>query len=335
MAKNITVVCHADLDGAACAVLLSHWHQYAWSKDKNDKLVFVPASYNSIDQIITDYLKTPVCADNDELWVLDITPSAETLELMNKAKVKVTLVDHHNKKKKVLSKYGWAYFDKDRCGATALMDFLTKNFRSSIPYPGTLQAFLNCVEAWDIWLLGSPHRERGESLNRLYWFLEFDLFVSEFSPMPSEDPEMTESQNAERLTADMLKFAFIGQILHYKEVRYTEHVLMKQLYEPNRYIDGNGNKFAVIFAEKNTAKLGNEALNTEFGEDLDYVVVVHANANRVSMYSRGHGENMDVSKIAEALGGGGHPGAAGFITAITKPLEYQISDMLNKLELED
>jgi oligoribonuclease NrnB/cAMP/cGMP phosphodiesterase (DHH superfamily) len=187
--------------------------------------------------------------------------------------------------------------------------------------PHNLSHFVQAVRIYDtfeFWLtrndediINNIEYSDAPRLNLLFHILpreEFKEYIYDYIRNPIID-WMT-------LTTSTPKYPWISKVLQLesdKNKYYVEAALKKMIITPFKYdVYCNGKihrfdyKCGVIFAEKNGPMIGNTACETN--SEIDFCAVV--TNNQVSMYT--NRENIDVSEIARALGGGGHKAASGF-----------------------
>ena len=296
--KETRVYTHGDLDGVACAILLKLYRGRV-------RVHF--CNYDNVDKQLTDFIKEPKNGI-DELFITDICPSEATCDHLDKLKsVSVRLFDHH-KTKSWVTKYRWATFNNDLCGAELVANYIDTLTEEQ-------DDFVKAVAAWDLWKIDSPFRERGEKLNTLVRFMGIYNFMKDFS---------------EDITLDMSdSFRKITKYIEDNKKAKVKQTLHNQLPKARRFMDGRGNTFKILFASDYISEVGHEALNHADEGDLDYVVILNPTHNHCGLRSRG---NVDVSQVAKQLRGGGHKAAAGFIVDFRKRLTKTISNMLSKIE---
>ena len=304
-----TLFHHNDLDGVGCKII------FRQKIDKN--IQSISCNYDSIDQLIDTLLKSNLPEDT-EICIFDICPSKNTCEKLNEAHkstgLKLMLIDHHETKDWV-KKYSWATLDPRYCATKLVLNEIGLN-----PAYGTkeVQDFVNAVGAWDLWLLDSPYRKRGEDLNALFHFLGDSIFVKAF---------------LEDIAADknFKPFEYVLEILKRNIDHYVKRIVSSQLTKSAYTMDGEGHSFKVIFAAEHVSLVGNAILAHKDSQDLHYVVIVDPITGSCSLRSREE-ESINVAKKALKFGGGGHTHAAGFQTDIREPIRKRIATLLNKME---
>jgi len=298
---NVFQFTHSDLDGVGCAVIANIVYRNCLQTTFVDYKA--SGDTGSVDDEIRKFLPTVAYAENDPatrvvLLISDITPSEEVCELIDQVHklgwVAVGCYDHHKDKKELLGKYAWGHYRADACGTKFLYQVFDadEHGHAKLEQQG-VEAFAQAVDAYDRWQLDDPERDRGETLNRLLWFLGIRTFVREFSQ------EITRDQAPD--------FGYINSRLHDQE----EEKIAKALSAPvTADSDYAGHKFGVLVATANASQIGHRLL--EKYPSFEYVAIVNPVKNVVQLRSRAGG--FDVGVLAKRMHphGGGHQAAAGF-----------------------
>lgn len=308
--SSIFLFTHSDLDGAACATLC----KYVYG-DSLQTIKF--CNYDNIDKELNKFLD-----DNKEeskagesiplLLITDICPSNAVLDRLDTTYFMVGLLDHHKTKEQTLLKHSYAIFDKTKCGAELVLDFLNKSSTNKYGklFP-EVEEWIQCISAWDLWKTNSPYRKRAESLNALCFFLGMEEFVNVFSKNINAD-RLPEYQN------------LLKQLEHNKN-EYVNKIIKEQLHK-TAYCMGLGHTYKILIASDFISEIGQAALAEEDSEDLHFIAIVNPLNNTISFRSR-QGENVDVAVIAKRLGGGGHfhsSGAPIDLHKLTKNKAYNL-----------
>ncbi len=139
-----------------------------------------------------------------------------------------------------------------------------------------------------MWRSDSEYREAGLNLNILFDYYGMDEFVYQFSnmhlPYKHED--------------------IIINVLKLMETRFID----KKLEQGKIEVDEFGNTYFSVYIDQMRGNLGSMVEQPDFPQECLYAKCVFINDGKVSLYSN----QIDVSKICESRGGGGHPGAAGY-----------------------
>jgi len=286
---------HKDLDGVGCAVVAGIAFRNC--------LETTYVNYDDIDAKLSGWLERRLTLPKNSkamLLISDISPGEDVCialdDLHRGGEVLVLCVDHHKTSKERLQQFEWARHDERACGTQILHQALQTmpHARESLLAHTELEDFVGAVGAYDLWLLEAPLRDRGETLNRLLWFVGLERFAHEFS----------ESADSDQLSW----FLSVAPILREKENAEVESVVGAQSPCIVR-TDRDGKKYGVFVAHHNTSQIGNAALRRNPG--IDYVAIVNPMYQKFELRSR-VGSGVDVGEIAKRLGGGGHLNAAGF-----------------------
>jgi len=300
---------HNDLDALGCAIVAELVYGNVTSTSYN--------SYQTIDGNIDRLLETGIGEDN-LLLIADICPSEETCEKLDaahRAGNRIQLVDHH-KTKMWVNKYKWAICDDSTACGAKLLWLLNKQAHQNIQDAEEYSKLIEAINAWDLWKLDSEHRERGERLNTLLKFIGRKEFLASFQKNPNADKA--------------IPYAHVINYLEKSKNDYVKKVLREQLHKARYYMDDLGNTFKILFVTDYISDVGNAALADKDSEDLKYVVMINPVYGTCSLRAR-EGE-IDVSTIAQRLGGGGHRAAAGFKTDVKERIERQIYKLLTKID---
>jgi len=233
----------------------------------------------------------PVGLKNREIYFLDIVPEMLELRRIMKANARVVVLDHHvtrEKETKFASEYRYSL---NHSGATLAWQY----FFPGKPTP----LFLKLVEEEDLWKFKTPHvREMlaGARLNTLT-FANWDMVVA------SIEKPATRKQFIEQ-----------GEtVLRYKNLLIAEMCRSANLVKFAGYTTYAVN--AMVFK----SEIGN-LLSEKTLPPIAIIWSVHPDRISVSLRSNG---TVDVAKIAEQYGGGGHKAAAGFNLAIGAKLPWK------------
>lgn len=284
---------HTDLDGVGCAVVAHAVFPAATTQY---------VEYDDVDIKILSWLDAKK-HDGDKLMLLitDIAPvSSVVVERLTAlaagvGPVVVCCYDHHKTSVERLANVPWFHGNTQRCGTVLTYNALLAEAASSdAERLVALNDFSHAVDAYDRWLVGHPLRSRGEDLNRLCWALGREEFVRRFAQSPTADSDG--------------ELRFLSSVLREKERRETRAAVDRQL-KRKLYVDEKGYRFGILDSGGNPSAIGHLYLQDK--PEADYVMLINISMGNVALRSREGG--VDVSQVAKAYGGGGHPTAAGFI----------------------
>lgn len=275
---------HTDLDGIGCAVL--------------SKIAYGPnvdityCNYNDINESVLKGID----GYKGKVFITDISVNFEVAKVLDSLEtVDCKLFDHHQTALD-LNNFIWADVRVGGvCGTSLFYQYLCKEDRISDAISDKVHDFVRLVTYYDTWAWTKIDTGyRSKELNDLFAIYGRDRFIEwAVDMLMSFDGNTVEFSDAERL---VLK-------LHREEAdRYIDS---KSKFFNKTTVDGN--EVAVVFAEKLAGEIATKIL--EQYSEVDVVAVIRLSGN-VSLRSRDNG--VDVAKLAEKFGGGGHPQASGF-----------------------
>jgi uncharacterized protein len=219
--------------------------------------------------------------------------TAEAVEAFVAGGGAFTLLDHHRSSRHLESR-AWATVDEDRSATGLIFEHLGR--------PAAFADFARLVEDHDLWRHADP---RSAQLAALLGLLGHERFRARFTADPGVD-----LREGELLLVE-------------QEDERREAYLAKKL-EQARVVEKDGKRWAVCYAEQYQSDLA-ERLMTGLG--VDATAIVNPARRTVSLRGRG----LDVSALAERLGGGGHARAAAFSFA-GRELEAPLKAFETELE---
>lgn len=215
----------------------------------------------------------------DQILITDMSPGKRGLqEIMGE--IEVTLIDHHETSK-WLTEMIPSVHDITKCATLLTWEWLRDKGLDVSAY----QNLAECVNDYDMWHL---KREDSLQMNMLFMKLGVERYMERFSKRPFDGFTEDEKLIVELETERRDKYIFAAS----KSVEV--------------FTDPDGLEVYVVFAEEYNSELGNHIIQ-ELG--ADYVVLINMQRKKVSLRSR---KDVDVRRIAELNGGGGHKNASGF-----------------------
>lgn len=215
----------------------------------------------------------------DKIIISDVSPSFGDVEMLAGEK-DVVIIDHHASSE-CLKEFPFTVHDTTKCATLLTWEWL-KEQGFSVDY---YEEFARCINDVDIWQLKRTDSLKMGMLLQLYGI---DRFEKRFYDTPYNGFTETETLLIE--LENERKNAYIK-----KAVRNMVTVQ-----------DKNGYTLSIVFAESYTSELGNNIIAEG---TADYVMLINAQQRKVSLRSS---PDIDVRRIAEVNGGGGHKNAAGF-----------------------
>lgn len=273
--KDVFVIYHrSDADGfGAC---FSAWLKF---KDKANYLGF-------------DYLNGfPLDIKGKTVYLLDISPSSEKLEILKNNRNRIILIDHHLSSLKLKNLVDEFVVDINHSAAVLTFKYFFK--KKKVP------KLLLYIEDQDLWKFKLPSSEK---MN-----IVIDLLENDF----------------EKWQEYMKK---IEKEIEFKKIIKQGEVLIKyRQYLINQIIP---QAVLVKFEGYNALAVNSSVLISEVGNALckkhpPIAIIYSLNGKKKKISLRSDG-SVDVSKIAEKYGGGGHRGAASFVLPLDKPFPWKI-----------
>lgn len=248
--------------------------------------------------------------------ILDFSYSPEILNAMATAGNTVVVLDHHvSAIKKIVNYDGFIRFNyilsKERssggdCGSSLVFRFINNITDDEIDF-----RFYNTPDANVVWLA------REQDLWLHDGDIKSDALAFNYGISALDEEEW--SEQSLRIGECLYEYSFIdktiesGREILNSSVEKIQKIILDTPYDASFIIDGVKTTMKCPLLEKKYASLAgsilseNKPFSITFSEVPDGFVY--------SLRSRKYG--MDVSKIANLYGGGGHTHAAGFISALT------------------
>lgn len=235
--------------------------------------------------------------DGDVLFITDISPNPAFIDrigrrfrALGRKGCTVVWLDHHawpDDARRLAAMCGIAVFGENRfCATEIVADFLGRHD----PYERKVCRMVHISD----FAVRSARGSEAELAR------EYDLaiaYCNTFKDSAARLRRVCDEISSGRVSSAMVKR--LGKEFVRENEEETERVIRGM-----RYI---GNGIAIGFSKGNV--YNNDALNRMFKESgKGIVMLVNLNRNKVSIRS----ESRDVSGLAQAMGGGGHPHAAGF-----------------------
>jgi len=210
------------------------------------------------------------------LFIVDFSYDRATCEALA-AKYKLTVIDHHKTSQKELEGLPYVIFDMEKSGAVLTWEYL---YAENRPVPAILQY----VQDRDLWRF---HLPRSEEVNLAIASMEEKFEVwAEFN------------------TKEAVQTGAAIKAFRDRQIRDT----VRDASESIQF----GHKAVVVNCTANISETG-AALLEKFPEARFAMLYADRKGATMRSYSLRSRGDFDVSAIAKAQGGGGHPAAAGFV----------------------
>lgn len=235
-----------------------------------------------IDAVPAHYGTSPPLVDGREVYIVDFSYPRETLLSMRAAARSIIVLDHHKTAQDALSGLDFCRFDMGKSGGRLAWEY----FAHIGGWEGMNSPWLvDYTEDRDMWWHRLPNTQEINAALRSYP-LDFDLWTRNFA---GENPPAS-------------------LVIEGAAIRRAEQQIVNAHVRNARVIDFDGHKILAVNATVLFSEIASELAKARpFGACW----FQRADGKRQwSLRSRDGG--IDVSQVAKAHGGGGHPQAAGF-----------------------
>jgi len=305
---------HTDLDGYGCQMVTKRYF---------DSILFYNSNYGKeINECFNQILDT-IQNSTVEKHLILITDLNLTLDQAKEFQAKISvaqqeilllLLDHHKTGQECFESFEWYYLDSSRCATKITYDF----FAALYGEDKELSAFVDVVNAVDIWLENDPSFELGKvcmglvsgarEVNKIMFPHENSAYI--FSLLSDAQAYFTCNDAPIALddaTHQLKKKFFItskNDTLSNLVSAYNVKLLTQN--RDNMLIHYKQYKGILTYNIGNVSVIGNDFLNAN--PDMDFFMDV-TSKKTISLRSNG---KVDVSQMAAHLAnGGGHHNASG------------------------
>lgn len=272
-----TCIYHKD----CCDGFTAAWLVHVYSKERADKIKFIPATHNmNWEEIIPDIT-------DKNVLIVDFSFKRGVLELMNCTAKSLLVIDHHKTAQKDLEGLTYAIFDMKECGASLLYTHL---------YPGVFHPMLvDYVKDRDLW-------------NKALTDTRAVNAIIQTTPKTFDDwykLNLDLSYNFDKVVSNgrMMNVA-----LDFNALETAKGATLVEMYVP----ENNLVKMRVISV--GVPGLISDTCNfiLDVFDDVDVVCSYTVFPDGGQLFSLRSRPSFDCSWIATAYGGGGHAQACGF-----------------------
>lgn len=293
-ANQVVLFTHNDLDGVGCAILVK--------KVYGDAADIHMMMANESSEYITGWLNNTFQPNlHTFVFIADLSVDEETAKLLEeKLQGRCVLLDHHETAEG-LSNHNWCNV-KDTgvdCGTTLLLDYLIQSGNSFL---SAYKDFAREVNSFDN--QGNVEfTKTAYDLNLLLTILGKRYFISRFL----EDPSPIFGNDENTLLA-----------LEYDRIKRFIYVKLLRSFVMDIESPQTGQNIRIAFAYANTYINDVATALLEKHMDAQAACVINLpNSLSLRLRQDADAEKYSVAKLAEALGGGGHPHASGI------PFDYE------------
>jgi len=227
-----------------------------------------------------------------DVYIVDFSYSADFIRQIGLVAASVTVIDHHKSAMKDLTGQIFprgvnVHFDMNRSGAGMTWDHFHEEPRPKL---------IDYIEDRDLW----------------QWKLPYSREVSAYISLHNLSIEDFEKLNNELNVYGVDEMASKGAILLKQQDKFTGKICN---FAFERTLPSPVGALKVLFVNTSTlvSEVGNQLLRSN--PNVAFVAMWYDSSPNVRIWSLRANDKFDCSVLAKALGGGGHPNAAGFTTS--------------------
>lgn len=279
--NKVLVISHEDdIDGLGGVIL-----GYLAFKDIDYMLIHVKEQTE-----IVDFVKN---SNYEKVFITDLGLEDKIADEINELGMNILHFDHHETNV-YASKYAFSTVEIQRngistCGTELFYLYLKEN--NLLKDNALIKRFVEDTRAYDTWDWVKNNNVEANDLNKLFSIVGIDTYISKM---------VDKLRNNNKDIFDETDKYLI-------ELKTQEENKLIELSDKSLIIrEKDGLKFGIVFGNKFLSIIGNTLCNRH--PELDYMLLIDPLEKKVSLRS----VRIDVSKVAESYGGGGHKYAAGF-----------------------
>lgn len=279
--NKVLVISHEDdIDGLGGVIL-----GYLAFKDIDYMLIHVKEQTE-----IVDFVKN---SNYEKVFITDLGLEDKIADEINELGMDILHFDHHETNV-YASKYAFSTVEIQRngistCGTELFYLYLKEN--NLLKDNALIKRFVEDTRAYDTWDWVKNNNVEANDLNKLFSIVGIDTYISKM---------VDKLRNNNKDIFDETDKYLI-------ELNTQEETELIELSDKSLIIrEKDELKFGIVFGNKFLSIIGNTLCNRH--PELDYMLLIDPLEMKVSLRS----VRIDVSKVAESYGGGGHKYAAGF-----------------------
>ena len=279
--NKVLVISHEDdIDGLGGVIL-----GYLAFKDIDYMLIHVKEQTE-----IVDFVKN---SNYEKVFITDLGLEDKIADEINELGMNILHFDHHETNV-YASKYAFSTVEIQRngistCGTELFYLYLKEN--NLLKDNALIKRFVEDTRAYDTWDWVKNNNVEANDLNKLFGIVGIDTYISKM---------VDKLRNNNKDIFDETDKYLI-------ELNTQEENKLIELSDKSLIIrEKDELKFGIVFGNKFLSIIGNTLCNRH--PELDYMLLIDPLEKKVSLRS----VRIDVSKVAESYGGGGHKYAAGF-----------------------
>lgn len=279
--NKVLVISHEDdIDGLGGVIL-----GYLAFKDIDYMLIHVKEQTE-----IVDFVKN---SNYEKVFITDLGLEDKIADEINELGMNILHFDHHETNV-YASKYAFSTVEIQRNGISTCgteLFYLYLKEKNLLKDNALIKRFVEDTRAYDTWDWVKNNNVEANDLNKLFSIVGIDTYISKM---------VDKLRNNNKDIFDETDKYLI-------ELNTQEENKLIELSDKSLIIrEKDGLKFGIVFGNKFLSIIGNTLCNRH--PELDYMLLIDPLEKKVSLRS----VRIDVSKVAESYGGGGHKYAAGF-----------------------
>lgn len=281
------LITHTDLDGISPIILL---------KLCNVEFDFELKEIYEIEEYMNNLLDSDLNIYNN-IYITDLTIPIIIYDKINKSEFrdKFKIFDHH-KTHMYATKYNYVTINVDECGTTLFYNYLKQKYKLN---KKIINSYCEHVKNIDIWLWQEKNDTIAKKISDLLDIYGKTRFIDEMYKKLKKEKKFSLNK-------------FENKLLDIEQDKINRYILKKEkemiILEYDKY------KIGLIFNEKYKSELGN-TLSIKY-PNLDFIVMINMSGG-ISFRCF---KDIDLTTVANKLGGGGHAKASG----APIPSEYKI-----------
>ncbi len=292
----------SDIDGMGSIII---------SKTYFDEVKYYFCEMSDLDKTILDSIDSEEIYQYDEVFVTDLTPNNQTLEMIKQdknLKNKFIVIDHHKTRLNQVGDYEFVHItihdEKGMCCATSLFyDYLCKNHL--ISPKASIEYYSELTRLEDTWEWKKKNNLLAHNLSHLYNLLGREEYISRMTKKLKSDDSFSLTSEEELLIQ--------SKLLEIERAMQSYISCIKE-------IEQNQKKGALVIMDYQYRNEFPEYLERNH-YDYDFAMMICFNHHSVSLRSI---TDCNVRKIAEQYGGGGHDKASSFNIEEKEEEVYQL-----------
>lgn len=288
--KTLVITHKADIDGLSPIIFL---------KLIRDNVDTILLNANEVNQKIKELITTKEYVKYDEIYITDLTLDGHSCELIMQTREhnKFHTFDHHESNL-VANNYPFGVAisrnsdGTNECATSLIYKYLTHRYPTEFDIRAIAE-YTELVRLSDTWDWAKTNKKIAQDLASLQTILGRDKYIEYF---------------VKYLKNNDNPFDFLPEQKYLLEVENDR--IKRYLEETERtmfHATLGEHRCGIVFAEAHRSSLGNY-LAQKYSNQIDYVIIINM---QQGISFRAEKNDIDVTKVAEIYGGGGHTKASG------------------------